>query len=305
MSSDPGKRWDLARLELFAHVAHVGSLTKAAVARSSAQPAISRQIAALERECGGRLFYRTGRGVALTQLGERMLRRVNAILEQTELLSQEIGDSAGVTSGEVRIGTLPSLYKSLVWPLFLGVSERYPSIRLRIFEGSGGQIDEWLSNGYVDIGLPYRYGRRLPRDVERLIAADSYLIGHRAERLTAATSIDFDLLDGRPLVLPGAPSNMRVSLDQIAKRKRIKLNVVLEADSLQIQKEFVFEQHGFTVLPRHAVLGELQAGTLQAARIINPVVGRTVVLATSTARPVSLAAREVAKLVRELCATAF
>ena len=305
MSSDPAKRWDLARLDLFAHVAHLGSLTKVAVARSGTQSAISRQIAALERECGGRLFYRTGRGVALTQLGERMLRRVKAILEQTELLSEEIGDSAGVPSGEVRIGTLPSLYKSLIWPLFLSVSERYPSIRLRIFEGSGGQIDEWLSNGYVDIGLPYRYGGRMPRGVERLIAADSYLIGPNADRLTADKSVDFSTLDGRPMVLPGAPSSMRVSLDQIAKRKGIKLNVVLDADSLQIQKEIVLERRGYTVLPRHAVLAELQSGTLQAARIINPVVGRTVVLATSTARPVSLASREVAKLVREICSKAF
>jgi len=300
MSTEASKKWDLAKLELFAAVAELGSLTRVAASRNSAQPVISRQIAALERECGGRLFARTGRGMALTELGQRLLPRIKAILSNAEELSEDVGGSSGVPMGDVRIGSLPSLYKLLIVPLFRVVRERFPRIRLHIFEGSGGQIDEWIANGYVDIGLPYRYGRRLPNDAQKLIAVDSCLIGPAGDALTASRTVEFAQLAGIPLVLPGAPSMVRLMLDQLARRKRIAFNIVLEADSLQIQKEVVLNGFGYTINPRHAALTEIKRGLLQASRIVNPAFDRTVVLVTTSARPPSLACREAAKLIRQL-----
>ena len=114
MSNEHPKRWDLASLELFAAVAELGSLTKVATARSSTQPVISRQIAALERECGGRLFARTGRGMALTELGQRLLPRIKTMLSEATQLTEEVGAASGTAMGEVRVGALPSLYKLLI-----------------------------------------------------------------------------------------------------------------------------------------------------------------------------------------------
>ena len=300
MSNFSPAKWDLARLELFATVADLGSLTKTAVSRNSTQPVISRQIATLERECGGRLFARTGRGMALTDLGQRLLPRVKTLLDEAKQLSDEVSADGGMASGEVRIGALPSLYKLLMCPLFRVVRTRLPKVRLHVFEGSAGQIDEWVSNGFVDIGLPYRYGKRPPGDAQTLIDADSYLIGPAGDRLTAQRTVDFVELTGKPLVLPGEPSTVRVMLDQLARRKRITLDIVLAADSLQIQKEIVLNGDGYTILPRHAVVPEIEAGTLQAARIVNPRIKRTVGLVTSSAKPLSLACREVSKLLRQL-----
>lgn len=299
MANEWTKKWDLARLELFAAVAELGSLTKVAAARSARQPVISRQIAALERVCGGRLFARTGRGMTLTDLGQRLLPRVKVMLEEAKQLSEEVGATAGLATGEVRIGALPSIYKLLICPLFYATRERLPKVRLHVFEGSGGQIDQWIANGYVDIGFPYRFGARPPPDALQLIADDSYLIGPAGDRLTASSTVEFAQLADKPLVLPGAPSVVRANLDQIAKRKKIVLNIVLAADSLQIQKEVVLSGHGYTILPRHAVLTEIELGTLQAARIVNPAIKRRIALVTTSARPLSLAAREVAKLIRQ------
>ena len=151
MSTESSKRWDLARLELFAAVADLGSLTRVAAARSSTQPVISRQIAALERECGGRLFARTGRGMTLTELGQRLLPRIKAMLDEAKQLSEEIGAAGGVAMGEVRIGALPSLYKLLICPLFRVTQERFPKVQLHVFEGSAGQIDEWIATNWPSL----------------------------------------------------------------------------------------------------------------------------------------------------------
>jgi LysR family transcriptional regulator, nitrogen assimilation regulatory protein len=69
---------ELGRLKRFLAVADSGNLTKAAVTLATTQSALSLQMAALERECGDRLLHRTGRGVALTELGSRLALRARA-----------------------------------------------------------------------------------------------------------------------------------------------------------------------------------------------------------------------------------
>ncbi len=63
---------EYAAWKLFIDAAELGSLSKVAVVYGTSQPHISRRISELEQECGGRLFQRTGRGVVLTELGQRI-----------------------------------------------------------------------------------------------------------------------------------------------------------------------------------------------------------------------------------------
>ena len=75
---------DYAAWKLFIDAVELGSLSKVAVAHGTSQPHISRQITELEQQCGGRLFQRTGRGVVLTELGQRVAPKVRAWLAGTE-----------------------------------------------------------------------------------------------------------------------------------------------------------------------------------------------------------------------------
>ena len=100
---------DLDRLKIFVQVAELGSLSKAASVTGVPQSAISRKITALEQDCSGRLFHRTGRGVTLTEFGQRVLPRIKALIDDAQQLSDDLKSSAGVPAGTVRIGFLPSL----------------------------------------------------------------------------------------------------------------------------------------------------------------------------------------------------
>ena len=71
---------DYAAWKLFVDAVEYGSLSKVALAYGTSQPHVSRQIGELEQECGGRLFERTGRGVVLTELGQRIAPKVRAWL---------------------------------------------------------------------------------------------------------------------------------------------------------------------------------------------------------------------------------
>ncbi|CAN5693643.1 LysR family transcriptional regulator [soil metagenome] len=294
---------DLARLKLFVRVAECGSLSKAAVALDSMQSAISRQIAVLERECGHRLFDRTGRGVTLTSFGERLFPRIKALVDEADQVENAMKGAEELPEGEVRIGFMPSVAELFVATFFKRVRESYPGIRLRIFEGSNGQLDEWVSNGRIDMAVLYRYGNSIKRYEDRLFVVDTYLVGAPGDPITSKPTVNFAELDGLPLCLPGTPNGLRVTLDQLARREKsgVTLNIALEADSLPIQRSMACSGEAYAVHGGVVVARDVRAGIVSAARIVNPGIKRTMVIATTTHKPLSVAGRETSKLLRQVC----
>lgn len=288
------------QLKLFVLVAQHGSLTKAALAVNCVQSVVSRQLSALERECGGRLFYRTGRGVTLTELGANFLPHVRQLLGQFEQLAENIRAFADVPAGDVRLGMLPALSLPLVGPLVQQARERYPGIHLHLFEGSNGQLQEWLDAGRIDMALLYRYGD-VDASVDRVLGiAHAYLLGAAGDALTRGPTIAFHRLLGLPLVLPSAPNALRSTLDQVARRENIALKVLIEADSLPIQKNLVAAGNAYAIVGRLAVTEELAAGRLQIARIVEPTIERVAILATRAQGNYGMAIRAVAQLLEPL-----
>lgn len=281
-------------------VADAGSLSRVAVLSDSVQSAISRQIAALEREAGGRLFDRTGRGVALTERGRRLYPEVKALLAEAQRVEGMLRGRDEVPRGEVRLGLMPSVAELLVAQLFNRARQAFPEVRLRLFEGSNGQLDAWVSSGHVDFAVLYRYGKVARPLEEPLFDVETFLVGAPGDPLTNGGSVPFSALDGLPLVLPGSPNGLRVVLDRIARRQSegFRLNVVLEADSLPIQRSMASHGEAYAVHGGVVVRRDVQAGIVSAAPIVEPGIRRTMVLATTTQRPLLPAAREVSRLVR-------
>lgn len=288
---------DLQKWRSFVAIAELGSLTRAALFLDSSQSFLSRQVNALERECGARLFNRTGRGVELSEVGRRLFPRVKELLEQAQSLEHEIRADLREPVGTVTLGSLPSIGTILIGQLYAQVRAQYPGVNLKVLEGSSGQVDEWLTEARVDIAILYRYGATLPEHEEVLATVDSYLIGAKDDRLTAGGSVPFASLDGLPFILPGVPNGLRTALDAAARQARIVLTPVIEADSLPLQKQLTAQERLYTVLPVHAVWQEVQEGRLQAARIVEPPFQRTVALAYAKAKGPSRAVTAVSALV--------
>ena len=72
---------NLKQLEYFVHVAELGSFSKASLVLDIAQPALSRQVRALETDLRETLLIRNGRGVTLTEAGQRLFEHGTAILQ--------------------------------------------------------------------------------------------------------------------------------------------------------------------------------------------------------------------------------
>lgn len=294
---------DLTKWRAFLAIAELGSLTRAALFLDSNQSLLSRHLNALERECNARLFNRTGRGVALSDVGQRIFPHVKALLADAEQLELEIRGEAREPAGRVTIGSLPSITNPIVGRLFKRLREAHPGIHLKILEGSSGQVEEWLSDNRVDIAILYRYGKSAPEMEQALAVVDSYLIGAAGDRLTCASEVPFSALHELPFILPSAPNGLRTALDAIARHERITLVPAIEADSLPLMRSTVAEARLYTVLPIHAVWSEVKEGRLQAARIVSPefqrIVSMTLTRSKGPAKAVSAVAAEIVSIVED------
>jgi len=291
---------EYAAWKLFMDAAELGSLSKVAVAYGTSQPHISRQISELEQECGGRLFQRTGRGVVLTDLGQRIAPKVRAWLASSDQLANDVRTSAGTPIGKVRIGSLPSTAHPLVSTLHRRLKQQYPLIQLAVREGQGAQLETWLEDGSVDLAILYRTSGSPKNADTYLVEVSTYLVSAVGDPLTSRPTVRFSKLHNLPLVLFCRPSSWRNHLEQISAERGVSLNVALEADSLSLQTHIVSEGGVYALLGPYAVAAASKDCRLQSSKLIDPVVTRHIALAMSRHGNLTPACRAVMQITREI-----
>jgi len=292
---------NISSVRLFLEVADAGSLSKVAARRQTVQSHISRQITEFESHCGGRLFRRTGRGVELSELGQRAAMRLRAWLQATEQLEEELRYDAGQLMGDVRLGIIPSAAHPLVTHLFTELQATYPAVHLVIAEAQGAELDAMLDSGAVDLAVLFRFSKPTGRDERQLSVANTYLVSAPGDPMTVAPTLNFIRLKGLRLVLPRRPSHWRNALDDTARSLGFRLDAVAEADSLTVQKELVARTPGlYSVLGPYSFAADLKSGRVQATRLVRPDLCRHLTLSFPTQGKLSPACRAVAQAIERL-----
>ena len=145
--------FDARLLAVFREVATRGSFSAAAAALSFTQPAVSQQIARLERQLGTRLLARDARGVTLTPAGEVLLRHAEAVLGQLRAAEAEVQDVAGVTRPRLRVGAFPSAAASIMPPALAELRADHPlaDVGMRVVEAP--QALDALRTGELDLAM--------------------------------------------------------------------------------------------------------------------------------------------------------
>ena len=290
-----------ASVQLFLEVAEAGSLSKVAARRQTVQSHVSRQISEFERDCGGRLFNRTGRGVELTALGIRAAARLRAWLQDTEQMAQELRAESAQLMGTVRVGVIPTAAHPLMTRVFEWLQVEHPAVRLDITEAQGTELDVLLDSGAVDLAIVFRFHPPGGSDEKLLCMADTFLVSAPGDALTHKPTLPFARLAGLRLVLPRRPSHWRNALDEAARSLGFGLQPVAEADSLTVQKALVALGQGlYSVLGPYAIADELRNGRLQATRLVRPELVRHVTLAYRKQGKMPPAVRVVADRIRQL-----
>lgn len=130
-----------------------GSLTKAAEELGYTQPGISHMIKSLEKEFGFPLLNRHKDGVSPTENAQDLLFYLRQIVTGEEKLLESVNKINGLETGTIRIGCFYSV--SLYWlpPIIKNFEEVYPNVQLQLFVGDYMEINNWLVDGKIDLGI--------------------------------------------------------------------------------------------------------------------------------------------------------
>lgn len=293
---------ELRHLKAFVEVATQGSYVRAANTLGIAQSALSRQVSALEREVGGRLFHRNGRGVALTEIGERVLPQGRALIADAAAFGQAARSPMDRPSGEVTLGLVPVASRTLVAGLTAQLRDDFPGIRLRVFEGYSGQVEEWLSTQRVDIAIYNRYRRGRVANAEAILRADTHLIIRTSHPIAQGREVALRVLAEIPLALPVRPNSLTNLLTGLAAAQHFELDIRLEASSTSLIGETMRASDLATISPAQVFSREIASGEFSAVRIVRPTIEQTTWMSFGSHRPLSAAAQIVIRLIRKLTA---
>ena len=291
---------NLRDLRYFVAVAENGSILAASEKLHVAQPSISVRIRTLEGDLGVALFERRPRGVVLTEEGEELLVHARLILNSEETARESLRRHAVSPVGTVNFGVPTSLSSVLSVPLVEEALDKLPNVRLRIVESMTGHIIEWLRNGQLDLGLVFVDNPISGVQTERLLTEDLHVAAANAKDLEPLVNsrgeVTMAKLAGVPLILPTERHGLRSLIDHHLRRHGVASRVTIETDAfLQIQR-LVQRGHGMTILSLAALRDELLTPPLVTARIVRPTIERSVSLAHADDRPLTKAAREIARL---------
>lgn len=291
-------------LRTFCTVVEAGSVSQGAARLQLSQPAVTRQLQALERELGSRLLRRGRRGTVPTPLGEAVYRHAVRALKEAEACRRLAERWRVESGGSLVVGAGLTLVLFTLPPVIARFRAEHPHVRLRVVTGTSEEVAARLLDYRVDVAVatspPRRPGLRatpLFRDPLVLAVAPSH---PRA----GAGSAQLAELAGQPLLAPGPGSGLRRELEEVLDRRGIRAAAVMEFDSLEAIKTMVALDLGVAVLPLSAVRDDAAAGRIRVLSLVDwpPPGGRTVTLLEREDPYAPAPARAFAALARAMLA---
>jgi LysR family transcriptional regulator, low CO2-responsive transcriptional regulator len=241
----------------FLQIVRTGSVTRAAHALGLTQPAVTKQIRALEAALDTPLVERQGRGVRLTRAGELLAdaaQRSAAVFEDYLLA---VGDLQQGKSGKLVIGAGVTTCVQLLPAWLREFRRRHPAIDVSVRTGTSRAVEDWVASAEVDFGFVTSEPRRQELLSRRLFEEEIVLVVE-----PAAASAEPVPLEQLGLILFPKATGFRQYLDQRLGARLRAGKVKMETDSIEAIKSFVAVGLGASFLPISTVQDELSRGTL-------------------------------------------
>src|SRR5215210_1639896 len=160
--------FDVKQLRVLRAVAEHGSFSAAAESLAYSQPAISQQIAALEKRAGMTLVDRGSRCVRLTDAGQALVEHAEVVIARLAAAEAELEAIAGVRGGRVRLSSLPSAGESLMPPAVALFTQRHPDVELTFVEQEPEEAVPMLRAAELEVALVFEYTSMSQPEFDRL-----------------------------------------------------------------------------------------------------------------------------------------
>lgn len=259
------------QLRYIIKIAEVKSLSRAAEDFDCTQPALSRQLAALEAHLGCSLFLRTGRGMDLTDSGRNILEKVRPAFATIDAALGNLRDKAEMQS-VLRVATVHTLSYYFIGELVNRFANQHSSVSLSVMGRSSPEVVELVVSGKADIGFVYDTAVTSDKIVSTPLFDDEMclVVPPGCELVD-----DVDLTQDMPRLI-GFPSHY--ALRRMIHRSGLNPRIVAEAETIDAMLEMVASGTGACILPSRMPDRLLAQYGLRKLRISTPCMTRRVVV---------------------------
>jgi DNA-binding transcriptional LysR family regulator len=214
------------------------------------QSAASHALGVLERQMGVQIFLREREGLRLSEVGQKLLPRIEAALNSLDAIRAEIAGLAKLETGNLRIAAVPSLLATILPPILREYAVRFPGVELSVFEGTDDEVQMWVQYGLSHVGFA-----ALPIDgvMAEEVAQDEWLALVRAGRFSGTTSITLRELARHKFLMSGGGCERHIQ--RIFAAAGIRIAEPLTVKQMPTIQAMVAEDLGVSLVPRLSVSG--------------------------------------------------
>jgi DNA-binding transcriptional LysR family regulator len=260
---------DMRRLRILHAVSAHGSVTAAAAALGYSAPAVSQQLAALEREVGMQLTERAGRGIGLTTAAGLLVAHTDALLAQLDAAEADLAALRDQVAGRVTLAAFPSAAAAIVPGAWAALARSAPHVQLDLTEMEPEEALPAVLRGAADVAIAHEYDL-LPRPLDPLferreLFSDPVCVAVPASSSAAAGggasqgAVELRSLTGQPFLAPRSHTSCAEMIQRACARAGFVPRVVARASDFHVLLSLVAAGAGVTLIPRLAV-GQLPAG---------------------------------------------
>ncbi|MCK5778656.1 MAG: LysR family transcriptional regulator [Rhodospirillales bacterium] len=256
---------ELRELQNFVAVAERLSVSQAAEVVHLSQPALSRQIQALEKKLGVLLFERVGKRLVLTAEGDDLLKHAASLLD----MAQDFTNRAyGLKQGHVgllRVGASPQTIAWLLSPVMAEFNATHPNVELIFSEGHNDALIDMVENGVIHIGIasPSPNHNLVSR---KLFDAKLLTMPPPGDPRAKARSLSIEDIAAERIIVLKRGFLTRHMFDNACAEAGVRPRILLESDSTHTVTSLAHDGHGFAILSSSARdTGELDNAVVLAS----------------------------------------
>ena len=277
---------NLRQLEAFRAVIESGTVTRGAEAMRISQPAVSKLIGHLARDCGFALFRRSGNRLIPTAEALTLYREVERMFVSVEYISSLATSIRELHAGQLSIAAFPALATRPLPRIITRFLRDHAGTRVCVVGRSGRLLVEWVAANQVDLGIGLLLHDHPGIAFQSAGSVDGVCVLHPRHPLARQKTIHASDLDGLSFISLGAEDRSRFRIDQAFEGLKVRRRIAIEAQQSEAACTFASEGAGIAIVEPFSA-SEFTPDRL-AVRPFRPRVRFDVWLMTPTQRPRSL-----------------
>jgi DNA-binding transcriptional LysR family regulator len=287
---------ELRQLEYFVAVAEEANFTRAAARVHVAQPAVSAQIARLERELGQPLFDRTRRAVRLTAAGEAVLPHARAALAAVADARTAVEELGDLVRGSVAIGTVTAHGVDMP-ALLASFHAAHPAVEITLGTEDSDALIDGVQSGRLDLAIASVGPDEVPAGLAVEVATDEAIeaVVGRGDPWWGRTRASVSALAARSLIALPAGTGIRRRLDEACTAAGVAARIAFEASTPVELADLAARGLGVAIVPQSVSRSRDDVHPVA----ITPQLRGRLVLAWRAGGPMSPAARVLVGMARE------